>query len=157
MPLINIPREGECLRLEEDFTFKLYHMKDNSKLIEQAKIIPPWARLERAAGNWAKLSMEQMIEYAAASGWTMTAEQHMPHECWRYFTLRAETEVAVERYVMQTGSGYPASVVLISKCWVSCPPDDLLSRVPRMVKQIKFRVAIEDINRMRAKRVTRHW
>ena len=71
--------------------------------------------------------------------------------------MRAETEMMIERYTMNRGTQYPSGVVFVSKCWVSNPMEDALGRVPRKVKSIKFWVSIDDLNRMRAKTVTRHW
>lgn len=156
MPLINIPRVGDCLVLEADFTFKLFYVGANTKLITQAKIIPPWARLEWAAGMWAKLTIDKMVEHAAASGWTLTREQHLPDEGWRYFTFRQGTELVIERYTMKTGSAHPTGAVFKSQCWISELGDPLM-KVPRKVKQIKFWIPIDDLNRMRAGTCTRHW
>lgn len=162
MPKILIPSLGDVIRLEEDWTFRLFNEHRNDKLQAAAKLYPPF-RYRTIPGEWGSMTLEERKEVVSKSGWLYerpagyTESDFWESDFWtgdwsHEMTFRAETELTIDRYYIRQGHAHFDSVTFRTNCWVSALGDPLFS-ASRKLKSLRFWAKLADVNKIVAKTV----
>ena len=161
MPQIMIPPLGSVIKLQEDWTFRLFDERRNEKLQILADLLPAF-RHEHDGKHWRDMTLAERKDIIDKSGWTF--ENGYPlgkarsdqYSYWSGdwsipFVLRAETELIIDRYYIRQGSGDFDSVTFRSNCWMSALGDPLFTKKyvnGRKIKSIRFWAKLSDVNKM---------
>lgn len=163
MPQITIPKLGDVILLEQDWTFRLYDESRNKPLQDAAWLHPPFRCREGMSRSWRNLSLaERAAEidktdwvYTRPEGMSITSDGNYWTGDWDHeFTFRAGTELKFDRYYIRQGSPTFDSVTFRTNCWVSQLGDPLFS-ASRKLKNLRFWAKLDDVNRIEGRFVTR--
>lgn len=167
MPQIQIPKLGDIILLEQDWTFRLYDELRNKPLQDAAQLHPPFRNREGMSRSWRDLSLaERAAEidktdwvYQRPEGMIVTSDNNYWTGDWDHeFTFREGTELKFDRYYIRQGREKFDSVTFRTDCWVSKLGDPLFCRKyinGRKLKSLRFWAKLEDVNRMIGRFVTR--
>lgn len=161
MPKIFIPKLGDIIELEDDWTFQLYDELRNDPVQKVCELYPPFRQLSGGMYDWRKLTLAERQEAIDKSDWTHIPYDETCTDLWggnwhTPFTFRAGTRLKFDRYYIRQGKGEFDSVTFRTDCWVSQPGDPLFSRKfinGRKVKSLRFWAKLDDVNRIYGKQV----